>query len=75
MIKVAGHMREGSVFPQPLNIFIDDLLCKIYAISDKISIGHYSCNVFACADDITVMCATVLGFHSSIDRVRIEMEV
>jgi len=64
-----GHeIRECVSSPQPFNITIDDLLSDIYTMSNKLSIGYYSCNVFAYAYTITVMCTTVPGLQRLIDR-------
>jgi hypothetical protein len=52
---VTKGTRKGSVLsPQIFILFINELLCEISQMSDKVSIAAHSYNIFAYADGITV---------------------
>jgi len=69
MFEVTKGRRQGNVLsPKLSNIFIDDLLLKLYAMSDKVCIGDYSFNVCPYADDVIVICTSVSGLQRLIDK-------
>ena len=64
MFEVTKGMRQSSILSSKIfNIFIDDLLRELYAMSDNIRIGDYSFNVFAYIDDVNVFRTSVPGLQ------------